>query len=555
MPLRIRETNSTDYICSLSDGKKAADNKMMKNFNKFGVMLDCSRNAVMTVEQLKKFITILSRMGYNQVQLYMEDTYEINEEVFFGYLRGKYTQEELKELDDFAYASGVELVPNIQTLAHMSAFLKLRPDLRDIDDIMLIGDERVYDLIDRMFQSLRQCFRTQNLHIGMDEAHNLGRGKFYDINGPKNRFDILLNHLNRVSEIADKYNFKPMIWSDMFYRLANNGNYYAASSTFDSSIKERIPKNTTLVYWDYYSLDKNNYDGMIEGHQQLSNQVIFAGGAWKWSGFAPHNYFSIKANHIALQSCIEHEITDVFLTMWGDNGAECSAYAVLPTLCHSACMAQGITKMADIKDRFYEWIGVKYDDFMLFDTPNLLEKTNCIVTPSKYFFYADCFMSKFLNLEKPEYCQKYAAISRKLKSAGKRAGEYAYLFDTMSKLTAVLSIKGTICSRTREAYTNGDIDKLNTVIADYKKMIKLTEAFYKSFRTQWYIENKPHGFDIQDVRIGGLIGRMKSCLDRLCAFRDGKITSIPELEETIVPYSDHIFEFNSWESSFTCNVI
>ena len=74
----------------------------IKNFSSFGVMVDCSRNAVMTVAELKKFITLISRMGYNQVQLYMEDTYEVNDEPYFGYLRGKYTKEELKELDDFA---------------------------------------------------------------------------------------------------------------------------------------------------------------------------------------------------------------------------------------------------------------------------------------------------------------------------------------------------------------------------------------------------------------------------------------------------------------------
>ena len=60
-------------------------------------------------------------------------------------------------------------------------------------------------------------------------------------------------------------------------------------------------------------------------------------------------------------------------------------------------------------------------------------------------------------------------------------------------------------------------------------MIKLTEEFYKAFRNQWYILNKPHGFDIQDIRIGGLITRMKSCLNRLCDYRDGKIDNIPEL--------------------------
>ena len=68
---------------------------MIKSFNKFGVMIDCSRNAVMSVSELKKFMTVIAKMGYNQVHLYMEDTYEV-EELMFGYLRGKYTKEELK---------------------------------------------------------------------------------------------------------------------------------------------------------------------------------------------------------------------------------------------------------------------------------------------------------------------------------------------------------------------------------------------------------------------------------------------------------------------------
>jgi len=96
----------------------------MKNFDRFGVMIDCSRNAVMTVEQVKSFILVLKKMGYDQVQLYMEDTYEVDGQPLFGYLRGRYSREELREMDDFAFENGVELVPNVQTLAHMTAFLR-----------------------------------------------------------------------------------------------------------------------------------------------------------------------------------------------------------------------------------------------------------------------------------------------------------------------------------------------------------------------------------------------------------------------------------------------
>ena len=146
-------------------------------FQKMGVMPDCSRNAVMNVETMKKFISVLAKMGYNEVQLYVEDTYEVDGEEKFGYLRGRYSKAELKELDDFAVGLGVELVANIQTLAHLNAFLRWRKDLVDTADIMLVGEEKVYDLIRRMFSSLRECFRTKRIHIGMDEAQMLGRGK------------------------------------------------------------------------------------------------------------------------------------------------------------------------------------------------------------------------------------------------------------------------------------------------------------------------------------------------------------------------------------------
>ena len=54
-------------------------------------MLDCSRNAVMKVSKLKEFIDFLSKAGYNALELYLEDTYEVEGEPYFGYMRGRYT--------------------------------------------------------------------------------------------------------------------------------------------------------------------------------------------------------------------------------------------------------------------------------------------------------------------------------------------------------------------------------------------------------------------------------------------------------------------------------
>ncbi len=44
---------------------------------RFGVMLDCSRNAVMRPEKINEYVSIIKKLGYNTLMLYTEDTYEI----------------------------------------------------------------------------------------------------------------------------------------------------------------------------------------------------------------------------------------------------------------------------------------------------------------------------------------------------------------------------------------------------------------------------------------------------------------------------------------------
>ena len=62
------------------------------------------------------------------------------------------------------------------------------------------------------------------------------------------------------------------------------------------------------------------------------------------------------------------------------------------------------------------------------------------------------------------------------------------------------------------------------------------EKFYHSLRTAWYKYNKPNGFEVQDVRLGGLMQRTKNCILELEDFVNGKINSILELEEECLPY-------------------
>lgn len=124
---------------------------MDKSNNKLsvGVMIDCSRNAVMKVSRIKEFAFILKNMGYGNIGLYMEDKYEIAEEPYFGHLRGRYTKTEIKEINEYVNSIGMKFIPYIQTLAHLKTIFQWEKfqSVKDINDILLVGEEKTYDLI------------------------------------------------------------------------------------------------------------------------------------------------------------------------------------------------------------------------------------------------------------------------------------------------------------------------------------------------------------------------------------------------------------------------
>lgn len=194
-------------------------------FDTFGVMIDMSRNAVMSVDGLKRYLPLLQKMGYNCVMLYTEDTYEVDGEPYFGYMRGRYTKAEMKEIDAFASSLGITVIPCIQTLAHLNAIFRWGKFPRDCHDILMTDDERTYELIDHMFATLSECFASRKIHVGMDEAWLLGRGKHLDRFGLESANEIMKRHLGRVLEIAKKYDYEVMLWSDMYFRPWNNGQY------------------------------------------------------------------------------------------------------------------------------------------------------------------------------------------------------------------------------------------------------------------------------------------------------------------------------------------
>lgn len=501
-----------------------------------GVMLDCSRNAVIEKETVKNYANILKKMGYNTLMLYTEDTYEVDNQPFFGHLRGKYSKSELKEMDKYCVSIGIELIPCIQTLAHLENVFKWESEyetIKDCDNILLIGEEKTYKLIEDMLSTLSQCFSSRKIHIGMDEAYRVGTGKYQELNGIKDRFDIINEHLHRVCEIAKKFGLEPMIWSDMFCKLAldiqDQYEYTDASKILE---KAKLPEEVCLVYWDYYSTDYNRYEKMIKTNKMFGRKVYFAGGAWSWRGFAPLNSYSMQITDAAFRACNDLEVEGMFLTAWGDNGAECSKYAILPSLMYAAELAKGNTDVDNIKKKFFQITGCQFDTFMLLDKLNAPGGMHTDAA-AKYLLYNDIFMGIRDFMCTDADCEYYNSLACEIHNADGK-GDFSYLFDSYEKLARVLAIKSNLGNKIRNAYLNNDKEKLNKIVTDCNVLIEKLIEFHVAYQKAWFAENKPHGFDVFDIRLGGLIQRIKSCKTRLNQFVCGEINEIPELEEPVM---------------------
>lgn len=515
----------------------------MNKIKSLGIMIDCSRDGVYTLDTLKDYFNLLSKFGYTYVMLYTEDVYELEGEPYFGYMRGRYSKRELKELDEYAKSINLELVPCIQTLAHLGGitrWLEYKP-YTDIDNILLAGDDRTYALIEKMFKTCRECFSSRRINIGMDEAHMVGLGKYLDKNGYQNRFEILVNHLNRVNEIAIKYDFKPMMWSDMFYRLAANGEYYATDVVISDQIKNSVPKNVELVYWDYYTWSEERYKKMIRSHKQFNNNILFAGASWTWTGFTPHSKFAIGASKSAMKACIEEGISDAIMTVWGDDGAECSLYSSLSSVFSFAEYSRGNFDDEEISKKFKDIFGVSLETFTALDKPNVNDNPKCLFSASKYMLYCDPFLGIYDKTVDEAVEGKYKLIAKELEEYSKTA-PYGYIFKTLTSLSSVLEIKYTLGVKTRNAYKNGDKNALKELVKNYAELEKRLEVFYKDFRYQWEKERKLNGFEKQDIRIGGLMLRVKNCREIIEQYLSGERSEISPLDEDVLTFSKQIPE-------------
>ena len=515
-------------------------------FSSCGILLDCTRGNIMTVSAFKVWVRKLAMMGCNRVMLYVKDAYQLPDEPYFGYMRGAYSQEEIREMDCYAQKLGVELSAAIQVMGHLEPIMRwpVYQKIRDTSSAIMIDEPASYHLIEKMLVFWSNALSSRNIHIGMDETFDLGRGRFMDINGYENSLEIFKRHLQRVTLMCRKMGLKPMIWADMFFRYANkNQEYYDTASGLDA---KGIPDDVELSYWDYYHRDTETYEKMLLRTKALNGRIpMMASGIWTWLRMWTDFEMTRATILPCLEACERTGVQELIFTMWGDDGAYCdfnSSWASLlwaleqvysgkenelqtfalfevitGTSWHLQKQCGNLCYTVQKSDGSIAKISA---DAILWDDPLLG------ITCNEFPAIAPDLMEKLI--ENYQQLREYTAPYRH----DNCAGSIGYAWNIADAVTRKLQIRKRLC----EAYRSGDIAGLKELCsADIPELLSSLEELQKEFRKQWLRNFKHFGLEINQIRIAGIAERYRELQRVLDEFIRGESTTIPALDNRLKP--------------------
>lgn len=506
-------------------------------FQSSGIMFDCSRNAVLKPQALRFFFRKMALMGLNLGMMYTEDTYEVPGQPFFGYKRGRYTYDELKALDDYASLFDIELCPCIQTLGHLKRILHWPAyhHLRDNDEVLLADLDETYELLDQMIHAATAPYRSKRIHLGMDEAYGVGLGAHLTRYGYEDPHSVIGRHLSRVLGICDKYGLHAMMWSDMYFHL--DGRNYHSPGLPSEKAKAAVDPRITLMYWDYYQPKEEAYADALYKHAQFPAPTVFAGGIWTWIGPAPDYPTTLQNTVSGLTACAKANIPLALATAWGDNGGECNLTAALLGLqLYGELTFRPDYDEDELARRFRRCCHADAQAFLdlslLNYMPGMKDNPSDPVNACKFMLYQDPLIQLF-EADTAGYAmaEHFGSLVTRYARYALENPDYALLFDFYTALANALALKCVWHEQAGDAVRSRNREQAAALADGIPATVEALDTLRVVWRRLWESTNKPNGFEIIEVRMGGIAARMATAGEKMRAFALGQVDTIPELEE------------------------
>lgn len=476
------------------------------NFKSYSLMFDLSRGRVFKLDYLKEVLTKVAKFGVNEVWLYLEDVYKLNEP-YFGFNRGAYSMDDFLQLDKHAQSLGIELVFSIQTLAHMENFLRWPSSgkYKDTYDTLLVESDDTYNLIKKMFSFTKKAFSSTKIHIGLDEAYNLGLGNYLINNGYHKQKTLFINHLKKVKELALEAGYQEiLLWSDMFVKLSFNIKSYYDTFDLDKVSKPLPLNNLNLVYWDYYNIDQNRVASNIDLHLKLTKNTTFASGIWIWQRPVVDVNKTFDTTKVAIEEASKKGLANMNFTLWNDNGGYCNPDDFL------MCMPKISEQIFNLPDGSLKTL---YEKLTKKDLAKELAKSiinNFANIEAIILLYDDPIYGVYIDQLVKYYKKDLTEAIFKLNEFNindyKNDLEFYHLFHIIRlKLQLRVAFKNNV----------NDQEQLSLLVNEYKELAKHYQDYLVAFTKNWQKTSKENGLEMHQYRLAGLKLRVEHMINLL----------------------------------------
>ena len=313
-----------------------------------GYQLDVSRMKVPTMETVYRIVDLLAKLGYNQFQLYTEHTFAYSKHETVWREASPMTPDEIRALDAYCAARGIELVPNQNSFGHFEQWLR-HPEYNGLAELPQGGarvpqwgnhiveqptslcptDPRSIELVAGLYDELLPCFRSKYVNVGCDETVELmdpaAPGRSHDAIVEKGATRVYLDYLIKVHDLVSARGHEMMFWGDIML-------YHPEYLT-------ELPKDVIALNWGYEA--KHPFERETAAFEKAGRRFIVCPGTSGWGSLFGRvtNMLGNIDNAVAAGS--RHGALGYLLADWGDGGYPEPWIVAVPALVYLRDRVQG----------------------------------------------------------------------------------------------------------------------------------------------------------------------------------------------------------------------
>lgn len=301
-----------------------------------GLTYDVSRGRVPTRAALEDLIDTLCLYKYNHFELYIEHTFAFPQtrEAWDG--KDPLNAEDIRALDEYCFARGIELVPALASFGHMYDILRTHA-WRELSEHPQQAD-RPFSFIERMIHhtlnpthpdalgficslidEYASLFRSHHFNIGGDETFDLGTGasahRASEVGVPR----LYAEHISALCAHMKTRGLSPIVYADIPLK--------------HPELLSLLPKEVTLANWDYRVCPSEENVSTV--HKSGYSQLVCP-GAHTWNRMLPALCNAWDNISSLCSYGRKYQAHGMLMTDWGDYGHINDPLFSLPSFAYAA---------------------------------------------------------------------------------------------------------------------------------------------------------------------------------------------------------------------------